>query len=90
VIKTADVLKALGNPTRIEILRLISSSKTHRFSVKEIQESLGITQPETSKHLVLLKNLSVLLCERKEGHSYYRINDEHGFILAIIDHVKKK
>jgi hypothetical protein len=31
----------------------------------------------------------VLLCERKEGHSYYKLNDEHSFIRSIINHIKK-
>ena len=90
VIKTADVLKALGHPMRVEILRLISDSKNHKLPVKEIQEHLGITQPETSKHLILMKNLSVLLCERKEGHSYYKINREQAFIKGIINHINSK
>lgn len=90
VVKTADVLRALGHPVRVEILRLISGSKSHKLSVKEIQEKLGIPQPETSKHLSLMRNLSVLTCERKEGHSYYKINDEHSFIRGIISHVKEK
>lgn len=90
VVKTAGVLRALGHPVRVEILRLISGSKSHKLSVKEIQENLGIPQPETSKHLGLLKNLSVLVCERKEGHSYYKINDENSFIRGIIHHVKGK
>jgi DNA-binding transcriptional ArsR family regulator len=90
IVKTADVLKTLGHPARVEILRLISGSKTQQLTVKEIQAQLKITQPETSKHLVLMKNLSVLLCERKNGHSFYRINDEHTFIRNIINHVKIK
>lgn len=90
ILKTANVLKTLGHPVRVEILRLISNSKSNKLSVTEIHEHLGITQPETSKHLVLLKNISVLLCDRKAGYSYYRLNNEYPFIHGIINHVNKK
>ena len=90
ILKTAAMLKALGHPARVEIIRLIQASQTQSLSVTEIQRHLGITQPETSKHLVLLKNISVLSCERKNGHSYYKINEEYAFIRCILSHLKPR
>jgi DNA-binding transcriptional ArsR family regulator len=90
VIKIATVLKALGHPIRIEILRLLSARKKTSLAVKEIHESLGLSQPETSKHLIVLRKQSILLCERKEGHSLYMINDKYSFIQNIIDYLKQQ
>jgi ArsR family transcriptional regulator len=90
ITKTADILKVLGHPMRLEILSLLSGSKPRELPVKEIGEQLGLSQPETSKHLVLMKNMSVLLCERREGHSYYKLNNEHSYIQSIINHIKNK
>lgn len=82
-------MKALGHPLRIEILRLLTRAETGVLSVKQIQEALHISQPEASKQLIILKNQSVLLCERKDGHTYYSLNREIGFLDAIINHLKQ-
>jgi DNA-binding transcriptional ArsR family regulator len=72
VVKIAKIIKVIGHPIRIEILRLLSTPKKTKLSVKEIYKSLGLSQPETSKHLIVLRNQSVLVCEKKEGHSFIR------------------
>jgi len=89
VMRTAELLKALGHPVRVEILRIISGSKAHKLTVKQVHESLHISQPEASKHLIVMKNQSILLCERKEGHSFYRINAEQAFLKNILNFLKK-
>ncbi len=85
IIKTAEILKALGHPARLEMLRMINASKDQALTVKQIHENLGIPQPEASRHLILMKNQSILFCERKDGHSFYRINDEFDFIKSFIN-----
>jgi ArsR family transcriptional regulator, arsenate/arsenite/antimonite-responsive transcriptional repressor len=88
-IKIAKVIKALGHPIRIDILRLLSAKQNEKLSVKEIHKCLGLSQPETSKHLIVLKNQSVLVCEKREGHSFYKINKEYSFIQNIINYLKR-
>lgn len=83
-IKIAEILKAIGHPSRIEILRLLYNSKHKKKSVTQIHEDLGLTQSETSRHLILLKNVSVLNCEKQGGNSYYYINDKNGFIHHLV------
>ncbi|MGZ3864238.1 MAG: ArsR/SmtB family transcription factor [Bacteroidia bacterium] len=87
VIKIAHIIKVIGHPVRLEILRVLSLGK---FSVGEIHEKLGISQPEASKHLTTMKNLSILLSEKKERYTYYRINGEYSFIQAIVNFIKKQ
>lgn len=90
IIQTAAVLKVLGHPVRIEILRLINSSKKGRFTVKQIHEHLDIPQPEASKHLLVMKGLSILNSEREAGHSFYGINESLPVIKNILNSLKLK
>lgn len=82
IIKISEIIKALGHPARLEVLFLLNKKK-EKMSVTRIHESLGLTQPETSRHLTVMKNGSVLNCEKVGSNSYYSINDKHPFIRCI-------
>ena len=58
-----DPFEALGDPTRREILRLLSDGDK---PVHEIAAALPISRPAVSRHLRLLKNAG-LVGERAEG-----------------------
>jgi DNA-binding transcriptional ArsR family regulator len=88
-VKIAEILKAIGHPSRIEILRLLNNKRNRKISVTQIYENLGLTQSETSRHLIVLKNASVLICGKDRGNSYYSINDQSDFINGIISTLYK-
>jgi DNA-binding transcriptional ArsR family regulator len=81
--KTAEILKALGHPNRIEIVRLLSKKKDRKISVGQIQDSLDLTQVETSRHLIILKNASILSLDKEGTNSFYSINNRDPFIQRI-------
>lgn len=83
ILKAAEIIKSLGHPARIEILVLLNNKQIKKMTVTQIYEELGLTQPETSRHLSILKNSSVLRCEKDGSHSYYFINEEDFFISGI-------
>ena len=87
--KIAEILKAIGHPIRVEILRLLFDKKDKRVSVKQIHERLGLTQSETSRHLIVLKNVSILNCGKVGSNSFYYINDADPFIQCISVCLKK-
>jgi ArsR family transcriptional regulator len=60
----AKVMKALGHPSRILIVSLLSEKKA---SVGELTEAVGSDVSTVSKHLSLLKQAG-LLSDRKEGN----------------------
>ena len=66
----AKVLKAMGDPTRLRILRhLVGGEK----NVSQLAEDLSVDQPTTSHHLALLRHAGLVI-ERREGkHVYYEI-----------------
>lgn len=70
----SEVFKALGDPTRIKIIYLLSKND---MCVCDISDTLGMTQSAISHQLRLLRNLR-LVRYRKEGKSViYSLDDEH-------------
>src|SRR5258708_4128641 len=67
----AKILKSMGDPTRLRILRhLIGGEK----NVSQLVDELKVEQPAISHHLSLLRH-SGLVLERREGkHVYYELH----------------
>ncbi|NSL51828.1 ArsR/SmtB family transcription factor [Calidifontibacillus erzurumensis] len=66
--------KAMGDPTRIKLLYLLSQEEC---SVGHIAEVLNMSQSAISHQLSFLKNLR-LVKSRRDGKSvYYTCDDEH-------------
>lgn len=71
--RQVKIFKALGDPTRLGIVKMLSSCEK---CVCEIMPATGKSQPTTSAHLKILQEAG-LLKSRKEGLSvYYRLADE--------------
>ncbi len=87
--KTAEIIRAIGHPARIKILVLLNSKPKIKMTVTQIYEQLGLTQPETSRHLSILKNSSVLHSEKDGANSYYFINEKQAFIHCIANCIIK-
>jgi len=70
---SGDPFEALGDPTRRQILRLLSSGDK---AVHEIAAVLPISRPAVSRHLRLLKDAG-MVAERAEGTRHiYRLDGE--------------
>ena len=70
----ADVFKALGDPTRLEIIDLLTKSKN--LCVGVIAEKTGMSQPAISQHLKVLKNAGILNAQKMGPEVHYTINQE--------------
>ena len=71
--------RAMGEPTRLQILQQLESGE---LSVSALAENLGATQPNISKHLKVLQDAG-LLSRRQQGNSvYYAIADPMVFELC--------
>lgn len=67
-----DFFKALADPTRLQLLGLLS---VHERSVAELAEALAVTAPTVSHHLSRLKQLG-LVAVRADGTSrHYRLDE---------------
>ncbi len=57
------IFKALGEPTRLKIIKLLAERE---LCVCDLEEVMQISQPRVSQHLKVLKHAG-LVNERKEG-----------------------
>jgi DNA-binding transcriptional ArsR family regulator len=68
--RTARVLKALGHPSRLRLVRLLISDPC---SVNRLTELLAISQSSVSQHLAVLKNAGILEPGRQGSTTCYRL-----------------
>jgi DNA-binding transcriptional ArsR family regulator len=68
------VLAALGEPTRFAIVQLLRDGGLP--SVSEIAETLGIRQPQASKHLQVLREVGAVSAEREARRVVHRLRPE--------------
>jgi len=78
--ENAKILKALAHPTRLQLVDLI---REKRPCVKVMEEVLGVSQPNISQHLSLLRNLGIVEAEREGNQVCYRIKNQT--VLKILD-----
>jgi DNA-binding transcriptional ArsR family regulator len=84
------LLKALGDETRLEILRLLQ--REGELNVTQVCEKVGKEQSNVSHHLTCLRNCGLVSTRREGKNIYYRLNGEERVtkILELIDeHVTK-
>jgi ArsR family transcriptional regulator len=67
----SQAYRALGDATRLRILRLIAQTP---LNVSEIVSLVGIAQPTVSHHLGKLKAMKLLVEERQGGFTYYSLD----------------
>lgn len=72
--KISEIFKALGDPTRLRLIRLLASQMIEKISVVELARKLEISQPSASQHIKVLKNLNLLLAKKERPYIYYYIN----------------
>lgn len=69
----AKYFRALGNPTRLEILELLREHG--ELSVQELVERVGSTQPQISNHLGCLRWCGFVATRREHRTIHYRLAD---------------
>ena len=66
----ADLLKALGQPTRLKILELLVGGER---CVCEIFPAIGGEQSNVSKHLGFLRSQGIVIADRRGMRVFYRL-----------------
>jgi len=67
------IFKALGEPTRLRILRILSVRPMY---VCELEAVLGISQPRISQHLKILKEATILQESKEAQKTFYMLNGD--------------
>ncbi|BCU81117.1 hypothetical protein JIR001_09000 [Polycladomyces abyssicola] len=71
VISLNETFKALADPTRRQILRLLRKGD---LTAGEIAEHFNMTKPSISHHLNLLKQARLVMSERQGQYIVYSLN----------------
>ena len=74
--RMSNVFKALGDPTRLKLIRLLASNMEDRLCVIDLAQKLHVTQPAASQHLKILKNVGILYSKREGNRVFYYIDTE--------------
>lgn len=81
---TADLLRALGDESRLRILALLRRGE---LCVCHIGDALALSQPNTSRHLGVLRHADLVEGERRGGWMYYRLLPQPPERARILDAV---
>ena len=81
-LRQARTFKALAHPVRVRLLRRLLERDC---CVHDAEKCLGISQPNVSQHLRVLRLAGIIAGERKKTRICYRIADERvRYILKIM------
>lgn len=86
-----NIFRALGDPTRREILRLLARKD---LTAGEIALHFNLTKPTISHHLAVLKEAGLVLDERRGQYIIYSLNttvfqDLLSWLLEIVGSHRK-
>ena len=70
--KARQIMKCFSDDTRIRIINLLEEEP---LNVTELQEIIGATQSNISKHLARLRHTGVVTDKRKGFKVYYKLNE---------------
>jgi ArsR family transcriptional regulator, virulence genes transcriptional regulator len=68
--QSANLLKVLGNPYRLQIVKLLLNGEKN---VSELNHTVKVSQPALSQHLSKLRSGGVLGARREQRQIYYFI-----------------
>jgi ArsR family transcriptional regulator, arsenate/arsenite/antimonite-responsive transcriptional repressor len=69
----ARMLKALADPTRLQLVSMIAAHQGGEACVCELTEPLGLTQPTISHHLKILVDAGILTRDKRGVWAYYAL-----------------
>ncbi len=80
--KASQVLSAVNNRMRLQILDLIQSNQI--INATQIATDMSLEYEEVKKHMLILMRAGIISINREDTHSFYEINSEKMFKLKAI------
>jgi DNA-binding transcriptional ArsR family regulator len=74
----AEILKAVGHPVRLRIVEYLAVGE---LCVGDLAEKISEKQAIISQQLKILRMVGLVKTERRDGKSFYRINNPHLYEL---------
>ena len=72
----AQLLKAVSDPTRLQLLSIIGSSPSNEACVCDLTDPIGLSQPTISHHLKVLTEAGILTREQRGTWAWFRLNKD--------------
>jgi ArsR family transcriptional regulator len=72
----AALLKAIADPTRIQLISYINASNNAEACVCNLTEPLALTQPTVSHHLKVLTDAGLIEREKRGTWVWYTVNQD--------------
>jgi ArsR family transcriptional regulator len=73
--RIARLFKALGDPTRIRLLSLISSAAGGEACICDLTDPVGLSQGTVSHHMKLLADAGLITREQRGKWAYFSLAD---------------
>ena len=81
----AKTLRAVADPTRLQLLSMIAGAPGEEATVSDLAESLGLRQPTVTHHLRILVEEGVLMREQRGKYAWHQIAaDRRSAILDLL------
>jgi ArsR family transcriptional regulator len=78
------LLKAIADPTRLQILSLINAQADGSACVCDLADAINVSQPTISHHLKILSSVGLLEREKRGTWAWYSINQQQWSSLADV------
>ncbi len=80
----AQLLKAVADPSRLQLLALIRASNDGEICVCDLTEPLGLSQPTVSHHLKVLTEAGLVRREQRGTWAWYSLEPQRLRELAAV------
>lgn len=81
----ARTLRAVADPTRLQLLSMIAGAPEEEATVSDLATSLGLTQPTVTHHLKILVDDGVLIRDRRGKHIWHQLApDRRDSVLDLL------
>lgn len=84
--KTIELLKALADPTRLQLVKELADCPTAKKSCSELSKKQVLSQPAMSHHFGKLVAAGVVEAKKSGTHKQYKLNKEllksHGILVG--------
>jgi len=89
---TTDAFNAIAEENRRDILTALASGES---AVGDLVDRLGLSQPQVSKHLGVLRTVGLVTCRRAGRHRLYRVDGGalrpvHEFVRTFATHSNQR
>ena len=68
--------KAIGEPNRMKMIKILGSHEPNTLNVSDIADILGLSQPAATKHLKVMEQAGFFTRKREGTSVYYSLDEE--------------